>query len=53
MKALQQLDQFSVPTRYPDALSGLLPSGMPQRVHADTSLATARSVLEIVTPLCR
>ncbi|WP_447974783.1 HEPN domain-containing protein [Nitrospira sp. Kam-Ns4a] len=36
-----------------DALPGLLPSGMPQRVHADTSLATARSVLDVVTPLCR
>lgn len=52
MEALWQLDQFYVPIRYPDALPGLLPSGMPQRPHAETSLATARSVLDIVTPLC-
>jgi HEPN domain-containing protein len=53
MDALRELDQFYVPTRYPDALPGLLPSGMPQRIHAETSLATARSVLDLITPLCR
>lgn len=53
MDALRQLDQFYVPTRYPDALPGLLPTNMPQRSHAEVSLATARSVLDLITPLCR
>lgn len=53
MDALRQLDQFYVPTRHPDALPGLLPSDMPQRSHAEMSLATARPVLDIVAPLCR
>lgn len=52
MEALRQLDQFYVPTPYPDALPDLLPSGRPQRSHAEVSLATARSVLDIITPLC-
>jgi len=50
-EGLRQLDQFYVPTRYPDALPGTLPSGMPQRSHAAAALETARTVLAIVEGL--
>lgn len=50
---LRQLDQFYVPTRYPDALPGMLPSGMPQRSHAAAALETARTVFAIVEGLPR
>jgi HEPN domain-containing protein len=36
------LDQFYIPTRYPDALPGSLPEGLPQQPHAAMALATAR-----------
>lgn len=39
---LLALDQFYIPTRYPDALPGVLPDGLPQRAHADLALATAQ-----------
>lgn len=38
---LVALDQFYIPTRYPDALPGSLPEGLPQRPHATAALATA------------
>lgn len=40
------LDQFYIPTRYPDAAPGSLPEGPPQRRHAEGALATAQAVLE-------
>ena len=36
------LDQFYIPTRYPDAIPGSLPEGLPQKRHADEALETAR-----------
>jgi HEPN domain-containing protein/predicted nucleotidyltransferase len=40
------LDQYYIPTRYPDALPGILPEGLPQRSHAETSLAVAQQCYE-------
>lgn len=45
------LDQFYIPTRYPDAPPGLLPEGPPQRRHAEAALETAATVLSIVERL--
>jgi len=39
---LVKLDQFYIPTRYPDALPGSLPEGLPRRTHAEGALAVAR-----------
>ncbi|MBW1668763.1 MAG: HEPN domain-containing protein [Deltaproteobacteria bacterium] len=40
------LDRFYVTTRYPDALPGMLPSGMPSEEDARKSLQTARLVFD-------
>ena len=42
------LDRFYIPTRYPDALPGSLPYGMPDRNDALGALATARQLLTSV-----
>lgn len=39
------LDRFYIPTRYPDALPGSLPYGLPDKSDAEESLAIARQVL--------
>ena len=46
---LLALDQFYIPTRYPDALPGSLPEGLPQQPHAEMALATARRCYEQTT----
>ena len=46
---LLALDQFYIPTRYPDALPGSLPEGLPQHPHANTALTTARRCYEQTT----
>ncbi len=38
------LDRFYIPTRYPDALPGALPEGMPGSADAEESLSLARHV---------
>jgi HEPN domain-containing protein/predicted nucleotidyltransferase len=43
---LLTLDQFYIPTRYPDALPGSLPAGLPQQSHAAMALAIARGCFE-------
>lgn len=43
------LERFYIPTRYPDALPGSLPEGMPDRNDAEGALETARKLLEIAT----
>ncbi len=45
---LQRLDQFYLPTRYPDALPGTLPEGLPNERDAKTALETAQEVLKMV-----
>lgn len=42
------LDDFYIPTRYPDALPGVLPNGLPSRVEAEEALTLARAVFERV-----
>lgn len=45
------LDRFYIPTRYPDALPGMLPDGLPGRPDAEEALAVAHSVWERVRHL--
>jgi HEPN domain-containing protein len=42
---VQLLDRFYIPTRYPDALPGSLPEGLPDETDAQEALAVARQVL--------
>jgi len=42
---LRLLDRFYIPTRYPDALPGMLPGGMPTQRDAEEALDLARSAL--------
>jgi HEPN domain-containing protein len=50
---IQLLDRFYIPTRYPDALPGVLPEGLPIRRDAEQALATARQVLETAETFAR
>lgn len=43
---LGELDDYYIPTRYPDALPGVLPDGMPGISEAKQAVALAMSVLE-------
>lgn len=40
------LDRFYIPTRYPDALAGALPDGLPDSTDAQEALAVASSALQ-------
>lgn len=42
---IQLLDRFYIPTRYPDALPGSLPEGLPDRRDAEQALELARQAL--------
>jgi HEPN domain-containing protein len=42
------LDQFYIPTRYPDALPGSLANGLPDRDLACEALDTAQQLLRII-----
>ncbi len=42
------LDRFYLPTRYPDALPGSLPEGLPNHEDASEALDSARQVLGTV-----
>ncbi len=46
---IQLLDRFYLPTRYPDALPGSLPEGLPNHEDALEALAVARQVLITVS----
>ncbi len=46
--ALGLLDRFYIPTRYPDALPGTLPEGLPGERDAREALDMARQALELV-----
>lgn len=41
------LDRFYIPTRYPDALPGMLPEGLPSEKDAMESLEISKKVFEI------
>lgn len=43
---LLNLDDFYIPTRYPDALPGMLPEGLPLRSDAEEAVRLARTLLE-------
>lgn len=43
-EALMALDDFYIPTRYPDALPGALPDGLPGKEQAKEALTTAQDV---------
>lgn len=45
---VMDLDRFYLAARYPDALPGVLPEGLPRKDQAEGALQTARSVLEHV-----
>ncbi len=42
------LDIFYQPTRYPEAPTGSLPEGMPNREQAEDTLRKARSIFDFV-----
>jgi HEPN domain-containing protein len=46
---VQLLDRFYIPTRYPDALPGTLPEGLPGADDAEEALAVVRQVIGTVT----
>ncbi|MFZ0929780.1 MAG: HEPN domain-containing protein [Syntrophobacteraceae bacterium] len=48
---IQLLDRFYLPTRYPDALPGSLPEGLPNHEDAFEALAVARQVLITVSDI--
>jgi len=48
---VQLLDRFYIPTRYPDALPGSLPEGLPDARDAQDALDTAKKVLARVEQL--
>ncbi len=43
---LIMMDDLYIPTRYPDALPGMLPDALPGRAEAEEALALARAVLK-------
>lgn len=45
---LEFLDKFYVPTRYPDALPGSLPEGLPGKEDAEKAVASAKEVIKSV-----
>ncbi|MBI3921826.1 MAG: HEPN domain-containing protein [Armatimonadetes bacterium] len=42
------LSRFYLPVRYPDALPGTLPEGLPSKDHATQAVEKARRILELV-----
>ena len=42
------LDMFYVPTRYPDALPGSLPEGLPNKEDAEKAVVYAKKVVEFI-----
>jgi HEPN domain-containing protein len=45
---LKLIDEFYIPTRYPDAVPGGLPGGLPSSEDAHLALQTATAILELV-----
>ncbi len=41
---LMAIDRYYLPTRYPDALPGSLPEGLPTKKHAEEALAVAEKI---------
>jgi HEPN domain-containing protein len=49
-KGYEVLDQIYMPSRYPDALPGTLPDGLPNRNQAMEALQTAREIFTFIQP---
>lgn len=47
-KNCKRLDLFYIPTRYPDALPGSLPEGLPTEEHADNAIQMAEEIFNFV-----
>lgn len=47
---LEKLDQYYAPTRYPDALPGSLPEGLPNEDDAKQAVADAQDFSRLVRP---
>lgn len=47
---LEQIDIYYIPTRYPDALPGSLPEGLPGREDAEEAILVARDCWQKVSP---
>lgn len=47
-RACKILDQYYIPTRYPDAVAGSLPQGLPSRSHALEAIRLAEGMLRVV-----
>lgn len=47
------LNQFYIPTRYPDALPGSLPEGLPTKEIAEKAIAYAAEVVSFIKPLIK
>jgi HEPN domain-containing protein len=47
------LDRFYIPTRYPDALPGMLPLGAPSQADAEEALDVARSAWTQITQVLK
>ena len=47
------LDRFYIPTRYPDALPGSLPQGLPRQADAEQAPRVARQVFDAIAQILR
>lgn len=45
---MHNLDRFYAPTRYPDAMPGTLPEGLPGKPESAEALAVATAVMAIL-----
>jgi len=45
VEILAELDDYYIPTRYPDALPGALPEGLPSKTDAERAVALADQVM--------
>lgn len=46
-----RVDQYYIPTRYPDGVPGSLPEGMPNTTQATQAITSAEQILRFVTEL--
>lgn len=50
--ALKKLSQFYVPLRYPDAIAGSLPEGLPGEKEARQAIKWAQEIVELIQKNC-
>lgn len=49
--AFKRFDRYYIPTRYPDALPGSLPEGLPDEDDAKQAIADAEALSHLIRPL--